>query len=91
MYRCRSYLSRLRKYTRAFSGFTSSVDPAAEAEVLDRIQLRDLKLFGYHGVLPEEKHNGQDFLIDATLFLSLRQPGLTDNLRHTVNYSSVYE
>lgn len=91
MYRCRSYLSRLRKYTRAFSGFASSVDSRAEVEVLDRIQLRDLKLFGYHGVLPEEKRNGQDFLIDATLFLSLRQAGLTDNLRHTVNYASVYE
>lgn len=58
---------------------------------LDRINLQGIQLYGYHGYLPEEKRVGQSFIIDASLFLSLQRSGLTDNLKHTVNYASIYK
>ncbi|HET7013776.1 MAG TPA: dihydroneopterin aldolase [Streptosporangiaceae bacterium] len=56
---------------------------------LDRISLRGLRAFGRHGVLPEERINGQEFLIDATLWLDLRQAAATDDLAQTVSYADV--
>ena len=31
---------------------------------MDKIVIRDLKIFAYHGVNPEEKINGQIFILD---------------------------
>ncbi|MBQ8077343.1 MAG: dihydroneopterin aldolase, partial [Eubacterium sp.] len=31
---------------------------------MDKITIKDLKLFAYHGVNPEEKESGQNFFID---------------------------
>lgn len=45
---------------------------------------------GYHGVLPEENRLGQKFMVEATLFVNLRQAGRKDNLEHTVSYAEVY-
>ena len=38
---------------------------------MDKITIKDLKLFAYHGVNPEEKENGQSFIIDVDYFLDL--------------------
>ena len=56
---------------------------------MDKIAIKDLEIFAYHGVLPEEKAKGQTFLINAELFLDLREAGMTDNLDKTVNYAQV--
>lgn len=58
---------------------------------MDKIILKDMVFFGYHGVLDEEKRLGQKFHVDATLFLSLEEAGKTDDLNKTVNYGLVYE
>uniref|UniRef100_A0A061SAW7 7,8-dihydroneopterin aldolase n=1 Tax=Tetraselmis sp. GSL018 TaxID=582737 RepID=A0A061SAW7_9CHLO len=57
---------------------------------LDRIFLRGLVFHGFHGALPEENSLGQKFVVDATLFCSLRQAGKSDRLEDTVNYAEVY-
>lgn len=55
---------------------------------MDRIELKGLRAYGYHGVLEEEKQNGQEFLVDITCWLPLTR---TDNLAETVNYAELAE
>lgn len=56
---------------------------------LDKILIKDLKLFAYHGVNPEEKRDGQNFILDITLYSDLSKPCLTDNVNDTVSYAKV--
>ena len=51
---------------------------------MDKILIKDLKLFAYHGVNPEEKRDGQNFILDITLYSDLSKPCLTDNVNDTV-------
>jgi dihydroneopterin aldolase len=55
----------------------------------DRIALTGLRVRGHHGVLPEERRDGQDFLVDAVLHLDLRPAGETDDLARTVHYGEL--
>ncbi len=48
--------------------------------MLDKIYIRNLEVFGKHGVLPEENRLGQKFQINAVLFTSTRAAGLKDDL-----------
>lgn len=57
---------------------------------MDKIIMKGMKFFGYHGVYPEEQANGQIFMIDIELFTDLRKAGLTDELENTIDYSQVY-
>jgi 7,8-dihydroneopterin aldolase/epimerase/oxygenase len=56
---------------------------------LDRIELRGLRVFGYHGVLDSERQEGQEFLIDAVLWLDTAPAADTDDLSLTVNYAAL--
>lgn len=56
---------------------------------MDKILLKGLELFAYHGVNPEEKRDGQTFLLDVTLGVDLTRAGQTDDLNDTVNYAAV--
>ncbi|GAB2242414.1 hypothetical protein Droror1_Dr00019189 [Drosera rotundifolia] len=56
----------------------------------DKLVLRGLKFYGYHGVKPEERTLGQKFLIDVDAWLDLRQAGVSDNLSDTVSYTDIY-
>lgn len=58
---------------------------------MDKITLKNLAFYGYHGLLPQEKILGQKFFIDLELFLPLHQAGSTDNVDKTVNYAEVYQ
>ena len=53
------------------------------------IELSGLELFGYHGVLEEEKENGQTFWYD--LELEVGEWGATDRLEEAVDYRLVVE
>ena len=57
----------------------------------DRIRLTGLRVRGHHGVLPEERRDGQDFVVDAVLHLDLRPAGETDDLARTVHYGELAE
>ena len=41
---------------------------------MDKILIRGLRIFAFHGVNPEEKEDGQLFIIDLTAALDLREP-----------------
>jgi dihydroneopterin aldolase len=56
---------------------------------LDRIELRGLRVFGYHGVLDSERQEGQEFVIDAVLWLDTAPAAATDDLSLTVNYAAL--
>jgi dihydroneopterin aldolase len=52
------------------------------------IEVRGLEVFGYHGVLPEERESGQLFLYDVTLVA--HDAGVrSDKLGDTIDYTEV--
>jgi dihydroneopterin aldolase len=54
---------------------------------LDKISLAGLRAYGYHGVLPAERAQGQEFIADAVLWLDTSQAAATDDVARTVDYS----
>ncbi len=57
----------------------------------DRIQLAGMHFFAYHGVLPEERARGQEFLVDVELEADLGEAARSDNIELTVDYRKAYE
>lgn len=55
----------------------------------DYIKITNLKIFAHHGVFPEETRDGQDFYVNAKLYLDCRKAGLTDLLEDSMNYGEV--
>jgi len=56
---------------------------------LDQIALRGLRVFGYHGVLDSERRDGQEFLVDAVLWLDTTPAAASDDLSLTVDYAAL--
>jgi dihydroneopterin aldolase len=48
-----------------------------------------IKAFGYHGVLPHEATEGQEFIVDLLITLDLRAVSLSDDLQDTINYADL--
>jgi len=59
--------------------------------VADRITLTGLTVFGHHGVFEHEKRDGQDFVVDVTIWLDLSRAVATDDLIETVHYGELAE
>ena len=57
----------------------------------DEVFLEAVRFYAYHGVNPEERVQGQRFIVDVRLATDLRAAGATDDLAQTVNYSAVYK
>ena len=55
----------------------------------DRISLLGLRAFGRHGVLSSERRDGQEFVVDAVLWLDTRPAAGADDLALTVDYGAV--
>lgn len=58
---------------------------------MDYITIRNLKVFAHHGVLEEETRNGQDFYVNAKLYLDTTNAAVTDDLTKSVHYGEVCE
>lgn len=56
---------------------------------LDKIHIKNLEVFGRHGLFPEENRLGQKFIINAVLYISTREAGLKDDLTKSVHYGEV--
>lgn len=56
---------------------------------MDKISIKGLKLFAYHGVNPEEKENGQNFVIDLDYYVNIASACQMDTLDDTVSYAKV--
>ena len=60
----------------------------AEGELtIDRITLTGLSATGFHGVFPEERREGQPFIVDVVLELDLDTQ--SDDLANTVSYADI--
>lgn len=57
----------------------------------DRIMLTGLRVRGRHGVFEHERRDGQDFLVDVTVWLDLDRAAATDDLAETLNYGELAE
>lgn len=56
---------------------------------MDKILIRGLRIYAFHGVNMEEKEDGQLFIIDLTVFLDLQQACHQDDLENTVSYAKI--
>ena len=64
----------------------SHLEPQENAAI-DRITLTGLTATGHHGVHPQERRDGQTFVVDVELHLPL--DSVSDDLHKTVNYAEV--
>jgi dihydroneopterin aldolase len=55
----------------------------------DQINITGIKAFGYHGVLPHEAIEGQEFIVDLLINLDLQAASRSDELTDTVNYADL--
>ncbi len=56
----------------------------------DRIILKGMQFYGFHGVNPEERTLGQSYVVDMEVELDLRPAGRSDDLEDTVSYTQLY-
>jgi dihydroneopterin aldolase len=57
--------------------------------VADRIELRGLTVRGHHGVFDHERRDGQDFVIDITVWIDLDAAAASDDLADTLDYGAL--
>lgn len=54
------------------------------------IELKEMKFYAYHGVMPQERNVGNHFVVNLSLTAPLERAVQSDNLDDTINYASVY-
>jgi dihydroneopterin aldolase len=57
--------------------------------MLDRISIAGLRVRGTHGVFPAERAAGQDFVVDALLWLDAAPAAASDDLSLTADYGAL--
>jgi dihydroneopterin aldolase len=58
---------------------------------LDEIAVTGIRAFGFHGVYPDERRDGQEFVADVTLQLSTAAAAARDDVADTVHYGELAE
>lgn len=54
-----------------------------------KITITGLRVFAHHGVFDFERQNGQDFYIDATIWIDGDKAAFTDDLNNTAHYGDL--
>lgn len=54
-----------------------------------KIILEDIKIYAYHGVLPEEAIIGNHYVVNLELHADLEKASQSDNLHDTINYAEI--
>ena len=54
-----------------------------------KIQIKGLRVYGYHGVMEHERDEGQYFIIDATIKVDAKRASSTDDISNTVSYAEI--
>ena len=56
-----------------------------------KIILEDIKIYAYHGVLPEEAIIGNHYLVNLEVHSDLEKASQSDDLKDTINYAEINE
>jgi len=56
---------------------------------MDKIIIEDLEVYAHHGVAPEEKINGQMFLVSLEIGLDMEKVAASDSIEDTLDYSEI--
>jgi dihydroneopterin aldolase len=54
-----------------------------------KISITGLRVFAHHGVFDFERQNGQDFYIDAYIWVDGDKAAFSDDLNHTAHYGDL--
>lgn len=54
------------------------------------IQIHTIRLYAYHGCLPEERKTGSDYTVDVRVEADLRNAAKSDRLIDTVDYVEIH-
>ena len=54
-----------------------------------KISIIGLRVFAHHGVFDFERQNGQDFYIDASIWVDGDKAAFSDDLNHTAHYGDL--
>jgi dihydroneopterin aldolase len=57
----------------------------------DFLTITGLRASAHHGVFDHERENGQDFVLDVTVWLDTRAAAASDDLSQTVHYGELAE
>lgn len=57
---------------------------------MDKIRLKNIELYAYHGVSPEEQKLGQRFELDIEITTDFASAVKNDNLSESVDYENVF-
>ena len=49
-----------------------------------------MRFYGFHGVNPEERVLGQEYLVDLAVEMDLGPAGASDRLEDTISYAHIY-
>lgn len=60
-------------------------------DFIDEITLTGVRAFGRHGVFDHERRDGQEFVVDVTLYVSTSRAAASDDVADTVHYGEVAE
>jgi dihydroneopterin aldolase len=58
---------------------------------MSQIEIRGIRAFGHHGVLEQERVDGQEFIVDARLEVDTAAAERDDDVTATVHYGEVAE
>ena len=56
---------------------------------MSRIYLENVKIYAYHGVLPEENIVGTYYIVNAELHTDLWNAAASDDLKDTISYADI--
>ena len=60
-----------------------------EFNMSDKISIKGIQALGYHGLLEDERKNGQLFIVDVEVELDLSKAGKSDDIKKSVDYNAL--
>lgn len=58
---------------------------------MNKINVEGIKLYAYHGCLPEEAIVGGNYILDVHMVCNFSEAAANDDLSKTIDYCSIYE
>lgn len=62
---------------------------AKNKAIMSKIYLEDVKIYAYHGVLPEENIIGTYYILNLEIHTDLWKAAESDNLNDTISYADI--